>query len=372
MRRVMLALALALGFSGCFESGLGLSPAVTPTPRASASLGPAPEESASPEPETSPGAPGSSPAPLPAAFLPFVKRIQGVDRLFLFDPFAPEVIEIPEAFTGGPILNPFYFERNGEGRILYNSGGLTIECPEGSGILVPDILNFGAYVLDLWRRLRFRLSSDDFFFSAVTADGLLFAHLDANDFPPPQEIELVLSGPEPFDIEAIVARLGLEPGVLVHVSLASLGGLVSAVKGPRLSHDCRFPPRVDGRLYLYDLKEFRLFRLSELFNLPPIQEAALSPTGRQVVMLAEDKVLRLDRITGIIDEMAVLNEHRQGGSFRSVRFLAGVEEVFYLEYRPLHGRSRILAYDWAAQILKPLPVVNAVDESADLYLAPPY
>jgi hypothetical protein len=301
-----------------------------------------------------------------------VERLAGVDRLFLYEALTSDVVEIPEAITGGPILNPFYFEVKGEGRVLYNSGAV-IECPEGSGIRVPDIESFGAYVLDIPRRLRYRLSEEDFFFSAGTFDGKLFAHLDVTVFPPPQRISLILEGAdEPFDETAILAALDLEPGILVDLSLASLGGWLAAVKGPELDDSCGFPPPVPGRLYLYDLVTYRLFNVSELFSLPPIQEAALSPTGRQVVMLAEDQVLRLDRITGSVDEMPVLNAHRQGGSFRSVRFLAGVEEVFYLEYRPLHGRSRILAYDWATQILKPLPVVNAVDASADVYLAPPY
>jgi hypothetical protein len=355
MRRRLLALALAVGISGCFEVGQGVMPEASPQPEISPAL-----------PEATP-----TPRPLPRPLLPFVKRLAGVDRLFLYEALAPDVIEIPEAITGGPILNPFYFEVKGEGRVLYNSGAV-IECPEGSGIWVPDIEEFGAYVLDLPRRLRYRLSEDDYFFSAGTVDGRLFAHLDVTVFPPPQRIVLVLEGEdEPFDEEVILAALALEPGTLVDLSIASLGGWIAAVKGPELDDSCGFPPPVAGSLYLYDLVNYRLFKLSELYDLPPIASATLSPTGRQIILHAGDQLLRLDRVSGLLDAMPFLNAQRGDGAFAKVRFLAGVEEVFYLEHRPAGGRSRILAYDWQAQRLNPLPMVNLVEAAADLYLAPP-
>jgi hypothetical protein len=310
--------------------------------------------------------------PLPLPLLPFVKRLQGVDRLFLYNAVAQEVVEIPEAATGGPILNPFYFERRGEGRVLYNSGGARIECPAGSGVTVPAVTSFGAYVFDLARRLSFRHSEDDFFHSVTSADGRIFAHLDATSFPEPQEIQLILTGPEPFDVEAVVASIGLEPGILVDLSMAALGRWIAAVKGERLVPSCLFPPPVDGQLYLYDLEEFILTSLTGPFGLPPLRSAALSPSGRQVIMLAGEQLLRLDRVAGTLDRMPVLNEHRAGGAFREVRFIASIEEVFYLEYRPPGGRSRILAYDWQTQRLNLLPMVNLVGEQADLHLSPPY
>ncbi len=351
-----LALALALGISGCFEVGQGVRPEASPLPEASPAL---PEATATPR-------------PLPRPFLPVVKRLGGVDHLFLYDALAQDVVEISEALTGGPILNPFYFEVKGEGRILYNSGA-AIECPEGSGNWVRDISDFGAYVLDLPRGLRYRLYEDDAFLSAVTADGRLFAHLDVTPFPPPQRVALVLEGKdEPFDEdEAIVAALGLEPGTLVDMSLASLGGWVAAVKGPELADSCAFPPPVAGRLYLYDLLNFRLYKFTDLYDLPPVTSATLSPTGRQIILLAGDQVLRVDRVSGLLDAMPTLNEQRGDGAFAKVRFLAGVEEVFYLEHRPAAGRSRILAYDWQTQRLNSLSMVNLVEEDADLYLAPP-
>lgn len=357
MRRATLALALAAGLGACFEAGQ-----VVPQPSAS------PEPKASPAPMPSPS---SSPVPLPLPFLPFVERVAGGDRLFLYDAAAQEVLEIPEAWTGGPILNPFYFEYRGGGRVLYNSGGV-IGCPEDDG-LVPDISDFGAYVIDLPSRLRYRLSEDDYFFSAATADGRLFAHLDVTVFPDPQRIALILQGEdEPFDEEAIVAELGLEPGLLVDLSLAAWGRWVAAVKGKVLEESCVFPPRVAGELYLYDLIGFRLFRLHELFDLPLLQEATLSPSGRQVILRADDRLLRLDRLTGNLDTLSALNQARGDGSFREVRFLAGSEEVFYLEMRPPGGRSQIWAYDWPAQRVNPLPLLNRVDMPADRYLAPPY
>lgn len=350
-----LALALALGISGCFEVGQGVRPEASPLPEASPAL-----------PDATP-----TPRPLPRPFLPVVKRLGGVDHLYLYDAIAQDVVEIPEALTGGPILNPFYFEVKGEGRILYNSGAV-IECPEGSGIRVPDIENFGAYVLDIPRRLRYRLSEDDFFLSTGTLDGRLFAHLHATLFPLPQRISVILEGKdEPFDELVELASLGLEPGTLADISLASLGGWIAAVKGPELADSCAFPPPVAGRLYLYDLLNYRLYKLSDLYDLPPVTSATLSPTGRQIILLAGDQVLRVDRVSGLLDAMPFLNALRGDGAFAKVRFLAGVEEVFYLEHRPAAGRSRILAYDWQAQRLNPLPMVNLVEEDADLYLAPP-
>jgi hypothetical protein len=364
MRHVTLALALAVGISGCFEAGQRVMPEASP--------GPTPGASPEPSPEVSPETPASSPLPLPRPFLPFVKRLQGLDRLFLYDAIAQEIVEIPEAVTGGPILNPFYFERHGEGRILYNSGGV-IECPEGSGFVVPDLEGFGAYVLDPLRRLRYRLSEDDYFRSAATADGRLFVHLDVTEFPPPQRIALILEGEdEPFDEETILASLDQEPGLLVDLSIAPFGRWIAAVKGPVLASTCGFPPPVDGRLYLYDLASFRLFQLSELFKLPPVQAAALSPSGRYVVLLTGGQLRLLDRESGNVDPLPVLNQSRGEGTFRTVRFLAGVEEVFYLELRAPGGRSRIMAYDWRLQVVNLLPMVNGLDEPADLYLAPPY
>jgi len=360
MRRGTLALALAVGISGCFEVGQGVMPDRSPDP------------SPSPSPEASPAQPTPTPMPLPRPFLPFVKRLDGLDRLFLYDALHQEIVEIPEAFTGGPIRNPFYFEVRGEGRVLYNSGGV-IECPEGSGLKVPDIEAFGAYVLDVPRRLRYRLSEDDYFLSAATADGRFFAHLDVTEFPRSQRIALVLEGEdEPYDDdEVLVAGLDLEPGLLVDVSLAAWGRWVAAVKGPVLAESCRFPPPVDGRLFLFDLLTFRLESLSAAYGLPPVQAVALSPSGRQVVMVAGQQVLRLDRVNGELDAMAVLNAHRGDGAYWNPRFLAGSEEVFYLEYRNLEGRSRILTYDWRAQLLGALLPVNLLEDRADVFLAPP-
>lgn len=362
MRHVSLAVALAVGISGCFEIGQGVLPEASPKPEPEASPGAKPEDSPSPSAEP--------PPPLP--LLPFVKRLNGADRLFLYDAAAQVVVEIPEAATGGPILNPFYFEVRREGRILYNSGGLTRECPPGSGERIWDITSFGAYVLDLPRRLRLRLSTDDFFFSVATADGRLFAHLDANDLPPPQEVELVLEGEAPFDDESIVAELGLEPGLLVDVAMAAGGGWIVAVKGAPLASGCAFPPPVAGRLYLYDLNAYRLVSLSEAFGLPPIQSAAISPSGRYVAMSSGDRLLLLDRLSGAVDLMPVLNQARGGGRFGKVRFLAGGEDVFYLELLPPGSPCRIYSYDWRAQRLNPLSLLNALEEPADLYLAPPY
>ncbi len=363
MRGVTLALALAVGISGCFEAGQRAMPEASPRP--------SPDASPDPTPDPSPEAP-SSPLPLPRPLLPFVKRLHGVDRLFLYDTLVQEIVEIPEAVTGGPILNPFYFERRGEGRILYNSGGV-IECPEGSGFTVPDLEGFGAFVLDPIRRLRIRLSEDDFFRSAGTADGRLFVHLDVTEFPPPQRISLIVkAADEPFDEETILAELDQEPGLLVDLSIAPFGRWITAVKGPELLSTCGFPPPVDGRLYLYDLATFRLFQLSLLFDLPPVQAAALSPSGRYIALLSGGQLLLLDRESGNVDPLPVLNQSRGEGTFRTVRFLAGVEDVFYLELRAKGGRSRILAYDWRRQVLNLLPMVNGLDEPADLYLAPPY
>lgn len=361
MRRGSLAMALAVGISGCFEVGQGVMPDPSQEPNAKASADPA-SEPAPPEP---------TPRPVPRPLLPFVKRLDGLDRLFLFDALAQAVVEIPEAVTGGPILNPVYFEVNGEGRILYNSGAVT-DCPDGSGQKAPDLEAFGAYVLDVTRRLRYRLSEDDYFWSTGTADGRLFAHLDVTVFPAPQRIVLVLDGKDaPFDEDVLVAELDREPGILVDVSMAAWGGSLVAVKGPVLTSTCRFPPLVEGRLYLYDLVEMRLDSLSERFGLPSAQAAALSPSGRQVIVLAGDQLLRLDRLAGTLDAMPGLNLSRGEGRFQKVRFLAGSEEVFYLEYRAPGGRTRILAYDWNAQRLSPLPMLNLVDDPADLFLAPP-
>ena len=363
MRRLTLALALAVGISGCFEVGQRVMPEASPSPRSE----PSPEPTSEPSPE-----PSASPIPLPLPRLPFVKRLAGEDRLYLFDPLSQDVIALSDATTGGPILNPFYFERRGEPRILFNSGGV-IDCPEGSGIAVPDITNFGAYVYDPIRRLRIRLSDDDYFLSVATADGSLTAHLDVTVFPPPRRIILVLKGSdEPFDEEAIVAPLDQEPGVLVDLSLAAMGRWLTAVKGPKLDETCRFPPPVAGTLYLYDLLTFRLVKLSALYDLPPVQAATLSPTGQQIILLAGDQLLRLDRVTGQLDPMAVLNQARGDGRFARVRFLAGDEHVFYLEHRPYGKPSRILAYDWNLQLLSPLPLVNGVDDPTEIYLAPPY
>lgn len=362
MRRGTLALALAVGISGCFEVGQG----VMPQPSADPSTAPTTE----PSPEASPAQP--TPMPLPRSFLPFVTRLDGLDRLFLYDAVHQEIVEIPEAFTGGPIRNPFYFEVRGEGRVLYNSGGV-IECPEGSGIWVPDIEAFGAYVLDVPRRLRYRLSEDDYFLSAVTADGRLFAHLDVTEFSRSQRIALVLQGEdEPYDDEEVlVAGLDLESGLLVDLSLAPWGRWVAAVKGPVLAESCRFPPPVDGRLFLFDLLTFRLESLTEAYGLPPVQAVALSPSGRQVVMVAGPQVLRLDRLSGELDAMPVLNQSRGDGTLLNPRFLAGSEEVFYLEVRAPGGRTRILSYDWRAQLLGALLPVNLLDDRADVFLDPP-
>ncbi|MNK63808.1 hypothetical protein D3C87_830370 [compost metagenome] len=370
MRRETLALALAMGISGCFEIGQAVRPAPSPTPRSSASPetpSPSPSTSESPDPSVS-----STPRPLPQPFLPLVKRLGGLDRLFLYDARTQDIVEVPEARTGGPILNPFYYEVLGEGRILYNSGGV-IDCPEGSGVKVPDITNFGAYVLDIPRRLRTRYSEDDYFLSSVTADGRLFVHLDVTPFPIPQRIAMILKGRfEPFDEEMIVAEMDLEPGILVDVSMAAWGNWVAAVKGPALASSCRFPPPVDGRLYLYDLSNFRLLPVSDLYGLPPVQAASLSPSGRYVVLWSGEQLLLLDRLTGALDSMPLLNQSRGGGKFLKVRFLAGSEEVFYFEFRAPAGRSRILAYHWKSQLLSALAPLNLVDDPADHYLAPPY
>ena len=362
MRRLTLALALAVGISGCFEVGQGVMPEASPRPRPEQS----PESTSSePSPEPSPSA-----VPLPLPRLPIVKRLGGEDRLFLFDPATQDVIELSDATTGGPILNPFYYERRGEPRILFNSGGV-VDCPDVGD--VPDVTEFGAYIYDPVRRLRYRLSEDDYFLSAATFDGSLFAHLDVTVFPHPRRIVLVLEGTvDPFDEEVIVAPLDQEPGLLVDISLAATGRWITAVKGPKLDTSCVFPPPVDGTLYLYDLFTFRLYQLSALYNLPPVQAATLSPSGRQIILLAGNQLLRLDRTTGELDAMPILNQARGDGRFVRVRFLAGVEQVFYLEHWPHGGKRRILAYDWAMQLLNPLPMVNGIDDPADVYLAPPH
>lgn len=358
MRRITLALALAVGVGGCLAGAGGNLPAIDPSPEVSPV-------------EASLDASSPKPASPPLPILPIVKRLHGFDRLFLYDAIAQDVVEIPEASMGGPILNPFYFEREGEGRVLYNSGGERIECPPGSGLTVPDVTTFGAYVFDLGRRLRYRQSEDDYFRSVTSAEGRIFAHLDATTFPAPHRIQLILTGPVPFDVEAIVAALGLEPGLLVDIAMAAGGRWIAAVKGEPLAEDCRFPPPVAGRLFLYDLETFQLFRLSEAYDLPFLRAVALSPSARQVVMLAGDQVVRLDRLTGLQDPMPILNDVRGGGKFRAVRFVAGLEGVFFVEHRPAGGISRILAYDWQAQRVNLLPMINLLGEAADKHLAPP-
>lgn len=359
MRRWTLVVALSVALGGCFEIGRGVMPSPSPVPspvRAMPSIAP----SASPPPTL---------APLPLPRLPFVRRLGGEDRLYLFDALSQEVIELSHATTGGPILNPQYFEVKGEPRILFNSGAV-LECPERSGRFVPDFSEFGAYVYDPLRRLRYRFSEDDYFLSVVTADGRLFAHLDMTVFPPPRDVSLILEGEDdPFDKEVIVAELDQQPGTLVDIAMAAEGRWLAAVKGPILREGCAFPPLVNGFLYLYDLLTFRL---SGPLEVASAQSVALSPTGQQIVVLAGEWLLRLDRVTGELDAMSTLNQAKGEGRFSRVRFLPGSEHVFYFEYRPPGGRSRILAYDWQAQRLNPLTVVNQVAEDGDLYLAPPH